>query len=213
MKNLNKKIFLLCCYVSITMTCILSAPAAMAELIKNGDFSNGNSSWNTQNMTVFQNMGVGGSSAMQTACAGHQCVDNAGAGAFFSQVLDTVAGTSYKLSFFVGESEGPTGEFSVFWDGVQLADIINPASGTVDFHQNPHLVEYDFDLLATAASTVLEFHGRQDPGRMSFDNISVVEKASNVPESGSLPLVLLGSMAMVAVRRRKWHASHMGSGL
>ncbi len=200
MKNLRQR---LTAPAVLTIALMAVASHASAELVKNGDFSAGNASWTTHNMTVFQNMGFAGSEAMQTACAGHGCVDKAGEGAYFSQILDTLVGATYHLSFLVGETEGPTGEFSLFWDGVQQAEVLNPASSTIDNRQNPGLVQYEFDLVATSTATNLEFHGRQDPGRMAFDNISVTQAASNVPEPAGMALFGLGLAALGWRRRGK----------
>jgi endoglucanase len=199
MKNQMKKLVA----HAITIAAIaLAAPAAMAspELVTNGDFSAGSTGW-TGTMTTSDFWGVGGSNAMVTGCVGSSCVSTLGAGSFFGQTISTTAGATYDLSFLVGENTGPTSEFTVFWDGLMVADVINPANNTVDFVTNPNMVIYTYSLVATGASTAFEIHGRQDPSGISFDNISVTQSSGEVPEPGSMMLIGAGLLGLVARRK------------
>lgn len=178
------------------------AQPAMANLVTNGDFSAGSTGW-VSTMSIPSGWGANGSAAMETGCVGHGCVTTLGNGAYFGQSIATSADSTYTLSFLVGENGGPTSEFTVFWNGVMVADVLNPANNTLDFVTNPNMVLYSFNLLATGASTAFEIHGRQDPKYISFDNISVTALTNNVPEPASLALVGLGLAGIAASRRRK----------
>lgn len=142
----------------------MAAPSAMAnvELVTNGAFSNGASGWN-MHMPVSTGWGVGGSAAALTGCVGHDCVATLNEGAYFGQTVTTTAGSAYELSFFAGENSGPTSEFSLFWNGLLIADEVDPANNTVDFVTNANMVRYTYNVVATGASTYFEIHGRQDP--------------------------------------------------
>lgn len=176
--------------------------AANANLVTNGDFEAGSTGWSLT-VSIGPTWGVGGSRAANTGCIGQGCVSTLGSGAFIEQTLTTLPGQSYNLSFWVGEAGGPTSEMSVFWDGILVADIVNPANNTLDFVTNPGMVQFTFNnLLATGAATSLEIHGRQVTGAISFDNVSV-ERANAAPEPASLALMALGLAGLAGVRRPK----------
>jgi hypothetical protein len=66
-------------------------------------------------------------------------------------------------------------------------------------------------LFATAGSTWFEVHGRQDPGAIFFDDVSVTEVATaDVPEPGTLAVLLTGLGLFGATRRGKRGASRQG---
>lgn len=181
---------------------LIAAPAAMAsvELVTNGDFASGTAGW-TGNMGVGNTWGVGGSSAMVSGCVGHSCVSTIGSGAYFGQTVATTAGALYNLSFLVGENAGATSEFSLFWNGLLVADVLNPANNSLNFGTNPNMVSYSYQVLATGATTAFEIHGRQDPAGISFDNVSVTLAANAVPEPGSMLLLGVGMLGLLSARK------------
>jgi hypothetical protein len=181
-------------------------PARADNLVVNPGFESGLSSWLAQNFGIadsvnfpgFQNTGV---NSVVTGCVGPDCVSTYGAGAFVAQVLNTVAGQSYTLSFFVTEDSGPTSEMSVWWDGAQVADVLNPNNngGPTGWLQFTYT-----NLLATSNLTVFAVNGRQDPGGLYFDDFNVdVTQPSGVPEPMSFMLAGAGLAAVGLVRRKR----------
>jgi len=181
----------------------LASPSAMAgvELVTNGDFSSGFAGWDSSGMGSSTGWGAGGSAAAVTGCVGHGCVSSLQSGAYISQTIATTAGTTYKLSFLVGENSGATSEFSVFWNGVMIADVLNPANYTLNFGDNAGMIGYTYNLMAQSATTAFEIHGRQDPAGISFDNVSVQEANGAVPEPASMLLLGIGMLGALAGRK------------
>jgi hypothetical protein len=146
---------------------------------------------------------------MYTPCVGNACVSTLDAGAYVQQSLATTAGQTYTLSFFVAENAGPTSEFSVFWNGVQVADVLNPANNSL--RSGTPWIQYSYSgLLATANSTVLQVHGRQDLGSILFDDFSVDPTiTAAVPEPSTWAMMILGfaGVGFMAYRRRNRSAA------
>ncbi len=178
-------------FIALLAVVFAASTANAQNIVQNGDFENGSANWTMTNFGIY---GFGGSNTAGTGCVSNGCVSTQGQGAFISQSLATDVGTSYSLSFAVGEDSGPTSEMSIFWNGVLVADVVNPANNsTVTF-------TYD-NLVATGTSTVLEVHGRQDPAGIYFDNFAVT---AAVPEPSSYAMLFagLGLMGLIARRRK-----------
>ena len=180
-------------------TVMLLPTAAFGNLIVNPGFETGDfTGWTTSNFGVSTFDPHSGTYDAGTGCVGNGCVSTQGSGAFLSQVLATTPGQTYTLDFLVGEDGGPTSEFTVFWNGSLIADVLNPANNTL-----PGYVEFTYNgLLATTSATTLEVHGRQDPAGIYFDDFSV-NAATATPEPGQIALVAPILAALYFVRLRK----------
>jgi hypothetical protein len=181
---------------------ICANASASPNLVTNGSFEDGPAGWT-------MNMGLGnygptiahsGDFAAATGCVGPGCTSSLGSGSFFGQSVATTAGELYDLSFWVGENTGPTSGLSVFWNGAKIADILNPANRAL----GANMVQFTFaGLAATGSATAFEIHGRQDPGAIYFDDVSVTAAAvAAVPEPGTLATVLAG-LGLLGARLRR----------
>jgi hypothetical protein len=118
-----------------------------------------------------------------------------------SQVLSTVAGSLYTISYWhiYAPGAGPPGDFSVLWDGTTIHSEVS---------QNPPTpqtwTEYSFQVTGTGSDT-LEFDSRNDPSYQGLDDVSVDGASiSAIPLPATLPLfgsVLLG-FGVFANRRK-----------
>ncbi|MGZ8289562.1 MAG: hypothetical protein ACXW3B_04445 [Telluria sp.] len=187
-------------------------PAAATNIVQNPGFEDGASHWTASSFLIddYPMWAHTGPGMAMTACVGVRCVDSLMSGAYISQLLPTEAGAQYDLSFWIRSYLG-LGEYSVFWDGAMVDDIIHAPNG-------PMMQARFTGLYASANATLLEVHGRNDPNLIAFDDFSVVRSATPVylppsaspqqdtaisePETFLLVLGGLCVLASVAHRRR-----------
>jgi hypothetical protein len=185
---------------------------ASANIVQNPGFETGDlTSWTVNTASsdpweIANNPVHSGSFAASTGCVGAQCTDltQPGVNSSLTQVLSTVAGTTYSLSFwFLGA--GTPDELKVLWGGNVVLDLVDS-----DIVNNPGadtLTEYTVDnLTATSSSTTLSFVARQDPGFDRLDDIDVEPTSSTtttVPEPASLALLGSALAGFGWLRRRK----------
>jgi hypothetical protein len=191
--------------LAAAMSLMCGTAIAGPNLVTNGGFEDGYAGWVTS-------MGVGaygaafahsGQYSAGTGCVGDGCVSNLGSGAFFGQTLATTAGSEYEMSFWIAESGGPNSQVSVFWNGQMVASALNPNNYSYQNQTGP--IQFTVTgLFATGSDTWFEVHGRQDPGGIFFDDVSVTEvNTTDVPEPGTLAVLLTGLGLFGATRRAK----------
>jgi len=169
--------------------------SAWADLVTNGNFSGGNTSvcgaggpggtcpgWTVteaavQSSFLFNagNTSYDGSSVVIPPGAGFASFGaSAGVDDELSQVLATVPGQSYKVSFLLAGLDASASEypgiadqdFSVQWNGTTIFSETNNLNDT--------LVPISIDPVATGSSTTLAFFGRNLPATNVLAEVSVV---------------------------------------
>jgi hypothetical protein len=112
---------------------------------------------------------------------------------YISQTLDTVAGQSYTLSFWLEVSATPANQFEAWWNSTQSG---TPVLDLINAPVAPY-TEYQFTVTASSSSTNLEFGTYNSPGHFLLDDISVVPLTGpEIPEPESLGLAVLGSLVL-----------------
>lgn len=114
-----------------------------------------------------------------------------------SQVIATVAGQSYDLSFWFWQDAGTPNGFIVDWNGT----VLYPET---DYTTAPEYREFQFNVLGTGSDT-LTFTTYNDPAFAYLDDVSLVGPAA-VPEPSSLALLSLGGIGLGLRAYRRRHA-------
>ena len=194
----------------LTLALLLTAlPAAANNIVVNGNFSGGpyigsDAGW-TYNLDVYNypiwsfvylgDHGDPNISDALTGCAGPSCITGSNPLGSLSQLLPTVAGDGYTLSFLYSPESGSPTELQALFAGVVVEDLSNLADNT--------FVTYTVSgLVATSSSTSLEFLGRGDGGAIALTEVSVTDNGRVIPEPPSLYLLATGLIGFAAFFRR-----------
>lgn len=211
-------------YTLAALAFVLSMPAN-ANLISNGSFEaptplspcnpsicsgsflnfNAGSSFDSWLVVGAGQMSLGSGDLTQLgftfpAQDGQQWADLSGFGdndpVGIQQVISTVAGDFYDLSFWVGNTVdtalglfGTTSTVEVLLNGMSLGLFTNTDGNTTTDWQQFSLI-----FQATGATSSIAFFNRDlpDDNMNGLDNIVVTERATTVPEPGTLALLSLG---------------------
>lgn len=215
----------------VSAGCVTGALAAPVELVTNGGFETGNlSSWTTSGLgsgscpSANNDWNVS-SSGSATGCS---AVANP-FGSFAAYVMNDGAGSvTYRLAQTFGVAAGTTGgAFSFNLSSINTSSVdrtltvsltnqttlasINIYSAST-YSGSTAWQTYSTDisafLAASAGSSVLLAFDNSiaaawtGPAGLGIDNVSVLANVSAVPEPGSLALLGLGLVGMVATRRK-----------
>lgn len=181
----------LACLATMAISIPAQATPMPAEMVNNGGFETGDlSGWTMTGRT--DHVGVdtnfhGGRYGLNLSAIG--------ADTFLSQLLNTVAGVHYQLSYWMSnDSTSTPNDFSVAIGGNTLFSAISLAAQT--------FTRYSFDFIGTGHD-VLQFAVRHDPSYFHLDDVSVTASGADIPEPGSLALLGIGLTALGLRRHRK----------
>jgi PEP-CTERM motif len=170
----------------------LSVPATAAELVTNGGFETGSFSGWVQG----GNLGSTGVSAAARNTGGFGAfLGPVGSIGTLTQVLQTVVGADYDISFDLKQNGGRPSLFKVFFGGTE---IFSTTSGT---QPRTYTSFNGFTETATSSLTTLLIQFRQDPNFYFLDNVSV--QGPSVPEPGSWALMIVGFGAVGSAMRSR----------
>jgi hypothetical protein len=164
---------------------IVSVGYARAGIVTNGGFETGDfTGWTLSGNTDFVGVttGIAHTGDFAAFFGPDQSLG------FLSQTLATTVGTTYELNFFLASDGQTPSDFLVTFGGTTFEQVDLPAF--------PYVSE-SFTVAATASLTLLQFGFRDDNGFLNLDDVSV----SAVPEPGSLPLLCLGALGVLAFTR------------
>jgi hypothetical protein len=120
-----------------------------------------------------------------------------GAMGVLSQSITTIPNTYYNVSFWMWSYGVPPGDlsnqFQVKWDGAVAFDQTDILGDFPVVY-----TQYQFTLLASSTSTLLEFGMRNDPWFTYLDDISV----NPVPIPGAVWLLGSGLVGLAGLRRK-----------
>jgi len=160
-------------FCAIAMLAI--SASASANLVKNGDFSAGGSDW-----ALTGNTG-------HSSFIGNEWKDGATySDAWLSQVIATIAGETYSISF---DTAVNWGRMAVALDGTQFFSTSTSGHFTTSF-------------VASSSNATLSFITRNDPSYNYLDNV-VVDPTRAVPEPAPVALIGLGLAGLGALRRKR----------
>jgi len=134
-------------------------------LVLNGGFETGDFSYWTESGNFTYCSVSTGSSYVHSGRYGAAMGPGSALG-YLSQTLNTKSNQLYLLSFWLNSPDGQTpNEFTAAWNGTTLVDQVN--LGVTGW------VNLQYPVLATSASTLLQFGFRDDPTYLGFDDVTV----------------------------------------
>ena len=170
---------------------------AHANMVTNGGFETGDfSGWLSSIDPVWD--GVDSNAPQAGTYAAF--FGNPGGNSTISQMLATVAGTTYNIRFWLMAEADPNGvaapnSFSFDWDGAPGAPAMVDA-GPFGYTQ------FDYQLVASSSLTTISFSFSDTAAFWDFDSVDVTAMPNSVPEPTSLALVFAALGVLVAAKRR-----------
>lgn len=186
-------------FISLSFAATGALPAANI-LLNPGFEAGGLNSWSGSGWSGDSIARSGAFSAV-TGCVGPTCITTPAA--FLSQAVATSVGQNYSLSFWFANNGAPGNHLQVLAGGVVLSDLIDQPGDSV-------FREVTLSFIAAAASTTIEFRGRNDPAGVFVDDVCLdlaggtcSVGGSPVPEPGTWATAGAALLALTAFSRRR----------
>lgn len=159
------------------VTLVTTASQSLASLVVNGGFEDAYFvGWSASDPTFGTFVSPSGSEYSALSGDYFAALGATGRLGSLSQTLNTVAGTTYTVNYFLASDGNAPNEFKAVWGGTVLSDLTNIAQQSY--------TEYRFTVTATSSLTTLTFFERNDNGYLSLDDVLV--NISTVPEPTSM---------------------------
>ena len=187
------KNYLLAAALLAVTTPALAIPSGPVNLVTNGGFEDADHGWGFPEDGYHIVGGTGDMTAYRgSMMAASGCYDSFACP--IGQVLDTVVGRRYRISFAFNPGAGADdggGNTVVTFGNTRLVDLVGGAPGWT---------RHRFTAVATDVDTTLQFFGYQNNGASGIDDVSVT---AAVPEPATWAMMLGGfGLAGAALRRR-----------
>ena len=192
-----------------------TAAAAGPELLANGGFENIQSSWSVSGWSYTDFFPYKGNYSLLNDCAFAACL-NPTMGAQASQEVATVAGQTYRLSFYyrtTSTSNSPFELQALISNGTPIGGGAGTCSGSCVFQTETGTTTWTQvtrTYVATSSTTRITFLGRNDLQYLYIDDVSfTLEPApATVPTLTEWAMILMGmalagAAALTLNRRRQ----------
>ncbi|GFO69237.1 hypothetical protein GMLC_28160 [Geomonas limicola] len=192
----------------------LGVPASLAlpNLVTNGGFENGS-------FAGWTHSGNSGATVVESTVL-HDgnfaaALGPVGSNGTLSQVLNTIVGDTYQISFWFLEPKSD--KFNPFHRSAPAANLFTASFEGEHLltrrntrNTSPAWIEYVYEITATSTTSLLEFSFRDDPGYEYLDEVSVCDLTpppppapAPVPEPGSMLLLGSGVLALAVYTKRR----------
>jgi hypothetical protein len=190
-----KQLFRLPLLVAVAALCCVGAASSNAQnIVQNGGFESGGlAPWTLNDQSGLS--GVGSDPLFARSGAHHAFLGTGNFGfASLNQVLNTVPGVSYTLSFWLAHdvTSAPNNQFSVFFNGTMIPGSQLTNVGTFGY------TNFTFTgLVATSNQTPLTFSFRDNDDFFRLDDVTVIPE----PSTYALLITAGGLLGLVQYRR------------